>query len=255
MAFILSKALLFLIAPLNWVVVLLLYGLLARNGRRRRLACASGALATVFFTNPFLGNAVLNLWEPAPMAISEIDAPFDVGIVLGGFARAQAAPRDRLHLSDDSDRLIHALELYRRGKIRKILISSGAGNVLGEKIDEASVTSAFLLRMGVPAGDVIIENRARNTHENALYTARLLEARMPEARCLLLTSAFHMRRALACFRKQDLEVTPFATDMSAQPLGFSPYDLILPNPMGFQSWGRLIKEWVGFAVYRMRGFA
>ena len=79
-----------------------------------------------------------------------IDPPYDVAIVLGGFSDSKQEPRDRLHLSHSGTRLTHALQLYQEGRVRKILVTSGSAQVLGEKRREALEAEKFLLRNRYP---------------------------------------------------------------------------------------------------------
>ena len=137
MFFILSKLLLFLLQPINWVAALLIAGRLSKvPGRKRWLY--SGALAIcVLVTNPLVMNLAYRAWEVPPIPMQAIDPPYDVAIVLGGFLDSKQEPRDRLHLSRSGTRLTHALQLYHEGRVGKILITGGSGQVLGEKRPES----------------------------------------------------------------------------------------------------------------------
>ncbi len=86
-------------------------------------------------------------------------------------------------------------------------------------------------------------------------SAELIRKNFPEARCLLITSAVHMRRAGACFLKEGIEVDIFPTDPRAEPIQLlAPEKMILPTATGFVEWEALAREWAGFAVYWMRGY-
>ncbi|MEZ5304442.1 MAG: YdcF family protein [Verrucomicrobiales bacterium] len=100
----------------------------------------------------------------------------------------------------------------------------------------------------------MVESGSRNTRENAANTAALLGGEAKTARCLLVTSAFHMRRAMACFECVGLDCQPFATDhRGGSPGRFSPAYLI-PDPSGFSTWQLFVKEWAGMLVYRIIGY-
>lgn len=210
---------------------------------------------TVFFTNPLIVHIVVSAWEFETTAMDDIEEPFDVAIVLGGFSRVIPAISDRLHLTDHPNRLVNAIELYHSGKIDKILVSGGSPKVIGSKPTDEEPVRRFLLAAGLPPEDILMEAQSRNTHENAVFSADLLAQEIPDARCLLVTSAFHMRRSLACFQAVGIEATPFATDILAYPIEhLTPNELLVPDPSGFETWGLLIKEWVGFVVYKMKGY-
>jgi len=255
MFFVLSKILTFLIAPLNWIIGLLLYGLFARNARRKRWALTAGVVLLVLLTNPLLINLVSRAWEPDPPVLAEIIKPYEVGIVLGGFLTTYFNYRDRIHLSQDPNRLIHALELYRSGKIKKIVITGGSSKVIGDKYTGNELLEEFLIGSGIRKEDFMVEGESRNTRENAVNTAALLAEKMPGARCLLITSGFHMRRALGTFRKVGIDVSPMPTDLWGDDIEYpTPETLLFPSTSGLKKWTRLVREWVGIAVYRVQGY-
>jgi uncharacterized SAM-binding protein YcdF (DUF218 family) len=72
--------------------------------------------------------------------------------------------------------------------------------------------------------------------------------------CLLITSAFHMRRSLACYRKADLNIEPFTTDFYSHPRYFYPDGLFIPSIDAMMLWHKLFKEWLGLAAYKVAGY-
>lgn len=216
---------------------------------------ATSLVMVIFFTNPFLINLTMRAWEIEAVKMNTIEEPFDVAIVLGGFSSVLPDFTDRLHLNANPNRLVNAVELYHLGKVRKVLVSGGSSKVLGPKLTDAEPVRRFLLAVGVRSEDIWIESKSRNTGENAQESAVLLKDHLPDARCLLVTSAFHMRRSLACFRKVGIEVVPFSTDLTVNPLiSLSFGNLIVPDVNGFSKWGLLIKEWLGMFAYRLKGY-
>ena len=255
MFFAISKVFYFVCQPLNWVVASLLSGLLRRNSRAGKRLLVIGMVMLVLFTNPLVLNVALRVWERELVVVSVSEDPYDLGIVLGGYSRVIESHADRVHLSLHPNRLVNALELYQAGKIRKVLLVGGSPRFVGKKLTDVDRVRAFLIDSGVRKEDVLVESAARSTHENASLGAELIRRDYPEARCLLITSAVHMRRAEACFRKEGIEVDIFPTDPRAQPFRLlDPYQTIIPTAMGFTEWESLAKEWAGFVVYRMRGY-
>lgn len=255
MFFILSKVLLFLIKPITWVTGLLLYSWFTK--KRKRWSVAAALVLLLVFSNPFLFNMTVRAWEKKTLTADQIETPYDIGILLGGFSAVQTVPaHDRYNFNDRANRFTNALELYKAGKIKKILITGGSGRLLqkGEP-KEAPQTEAFLLKIGIPASDIIIESKSRNTYENAAFTEQLLEERgMEQQRLLLITSAWHMRRAMGCFEAVGLEVTPFSVDFLSEKLQAAPDKVFLPNARAFYLWELILKEWVGIVAYRIRGY-
>ncbi len=112
-----------------------------------------------------------------------------------------------------------------------------------------------MIMMGVADQDILVENESRNTHESAVNIKPTLASLQYDADdCLLITSAFHMRRSLACFRKEGLIIAPFSTDFYAHPRFFYPDVLFIPNLDAMVLWQKLIKEWVGIIAYKLVGY-
>lgn len=255
MFFILSKVLFFLIQPINWVVACLVGAVWTKQARRRKRLTWAALLLLLFFSNHFLVNLVYRAYEAEPIAIGAITEPYDVGILLGGYSYAHVdTPRDRHHFNASAARFTQAVELYHTGKIKQLLLSGGSGRIFENDYNEAREIVRVLTRLGVAHEDILLESRSRNTRENAVYSAELLANRPTGTRYLLITSAFHMPRAAACFRKAGLAFDTFPVDHFGEYVRPVPESLLVPDRLGFQRWERLIKEWVGYAAYRMRGY-
>ncbi|MCB9292268.1 MAG: YdcF family protein [Lewinellaceae bacterium] len=255
MFFFLSKLLQFLIKPITWVLLLLVYAWLGKRPLRKRRALTAAIALLFLFSNQMVFNLAVRAWEPDLLTAGEITEPYDIGILLGGFSNPNIEPgADRFNVNDRANRFVNALELYRTGKVRRLLVTGGNGRLLQDGPLEASEARQFLLRLGIPDSDILIEPESRNTFENALFTRQLLDERYPNARCLLLTSAWHMRRAQACFEKAGLAVVPFPVDYLSERWQFTPEKLLAPNARTLSLWELLIKEWVGYVAYGVRGY-
>lgn len=256
MFFILSKVLVFAIRPLNWIAILLLVSLFSKKEKWRRRCLRLSVGGLLFFTNPFIINELYLFYETPPVSPTTISEPFDVGILLGGYSNFDVQKIDGLHaFSPAGNRFTQTFELYRMGKIRKIMLVGGSGSLVSKEPDEADELKKLLLKFGVPEADILVENASRNTHENAVFATKILTENSPGATCLLLTSAWHLPRAAACFEKSGLKCTPFPVDFWGRPVQFKPSHLIEPDEKGFEKWELLLKEWLGTAVYWLRGFA
>ena len=178
---------------------------------------------------------------------------FQTAIVAGGFGRPLRQGSELgLEFSDASDRILEALRLYRRGQVERILITGGSGLLAGEEMSESALARMWLEEVGVPRSAILIEDRSRNTIENAQYTRKILEGN-PSGSCLLITSAFHMPRALATFRKAGVPCSPWAVDFmyKGKPLHF-PEDFFL-SPLHLLNSRIAIKEYLGLLVYKIKG--
>ncbi|GHA79159.1 YdcF family protein [Pontibacter akesuensis] len=253
MFFILSKTLDFLLMPLVWVLLLLFLALFLRSVKWRRLSMVGAVLILVVFSNPFISNLAWRAWEVAPTPVREVGT-YDVAVVLTGVTEYHPGLTDRVHTKKGADRLLHTLQLYRLGKVDKILITGGKGFLMDDMVPEAEQLKRILLMAKVPEEDIVIETRAVNTRENALFTAELLERHPEWQRVLLVTSAFHMRRAAGCFEKAGIRFDAYPTDFYSSAPIYTPDYTIIPSAISFESWHHLIHEIAGYMVYKILGY-
>lgn len=263
MFFFFSKILNYPLTPAGLLVTIALLAFLTKKSVRRRRLIGIGLGAFWLFGNSALVNELALRWEypirhktPAPVLT---DSTATVAVVLtGGIINTlKDVPPGRFLLGREADRAGQALYLYKTGAVRKILISGGSGDPpFGRKKgnDEGQMTARFLRMAGVRAGDVLLESQSRNTHENARFSARMLRDRFGTSRCVLVTSAAHMRRALACFRKENVQAVPYPSGFLGSHRVMEPGDYVLPREQAFVDSFYLIKESVGYVVYWAMGY-
>jgi uncharacterized SAM-binding protein YcdF (DUF218 family) len=247
----LSKLVALFLKPLLWVCALALWALWARAPRRRRRLARLAVAALLIFTNPGLINLLAAWWEKPYRGGRELTGTFDVGIVLGGYIDFEAsAPPGLITLHRAGNRLTSALALYHSGRIERILLSGGAGRIIGSAPPEALVARQFLLQAGVPDSAILVEVRSRNTRENAAFSRPLIDRLAPGASCLLITSAWHLRRAEGSFARAGIRCQPFGTDFLTEQSSGNPLRWLEPNWKALMKWELLLKEWVGWVAYR-----
>jgi uncharacterized SAM-binding protein YcdF (DUF218 family) len=208
----------------------------------------------LFFSNDFIANEAILMWElPAqPYAITK---RYKLGIVLTGTTITKPYPDDRVYFNRGADRVTHTVELYKLGFLEKILISGGSGRILMEDEPEANKYKKVMIMMGVDAEDIIIENETRNTYESAVAVKPMLDSMQINGdNCVLITSAFHLRRSLACYRKAGLNLDHFSTDFYSHPREYNLDSFIVPKIESMLIWQKLFKEWIGFAAYKAAGY-
>ena len=256
MFFALSKILYFFIKPIVWLTYFLARALWLKNEHRSRKILRGCLWFTLIATNPFIGNRIFHAWEWAAVPMSAVKDTFDVGIVLGGYSDFGGYNyQDRLNFNLASNRLTDAVVLYKTGHVRKLLITGGDGRLFGDLISEAVQTKSFLLSIGVKEDDILTEETSRNTRENALFTKVLLEKQgLKAAKCLLITSAFHTRRAKGCFDKVGLKTTPFPAHFFAARVQSGAETYLVPDKWAFVKWEAFIKEWIGYGIYWVQGY-
>ena len=251
--FLLSKFLYYAVMPATWLVALLVAALLTRRPARRKRFLVAALVLLLLGTNGGLANQALLAWEMPPVPLRAI-APHDAGILLTGMANTHKSPHDRVYLSSAADRLTHTLWLYRAHRIRRIIVSGGSGDLAKRVHTEAEETNTLLRLAGIPQKDILLEDRSRNTHENAMYTKELL-AQHPDIKSLVLvTSAFHERRALGCFHRVGLNVTPFPVDFRTVDPGESLGYWLIPEAGALTTWSLLIHEITGYLTYKVMGY-
>jgi uncharacterized SAM-binding protein YcdF (DUF218 family) len=255
MFFILSKCLFFITLPIVWVIGWLIWALRTSNPiyRRRLLRTALGGC--ILMTNPLFSNAVFHTWEVKSVPMTALKDTFDIGIVLGGFGNFNVHPyKDRFNFNTAANRLSDAIVLYKKGIIRKILISGGDGRLAGEQVNESEAAQHYLQAIGIPDSAILIEGKSRNTRENAVFCKQMVDKIQPNARILLITSAFHMRRSVACFQKVGFSATIFPAHFIAERLQWNMDSTFEPDESLLMNWNFFIKEWMGYAVYWLKGY-
>ena len=124
--------------------------------------------------NSFVLDECMRVWEVPAFDENSIMEPYDAGIVLGGVISYDKVI-ERFQFYRQGDRLTQAIILYRKGKIKKIVFSGGAGALSEPEEKEGPRVKAFLLEMGIPEADILIEGESRNTRQNAMFTKELLD--------------------------------------------------------------------------------
>ena len=109
------------------------------------------------------------------------------------------------------------------------------------------------MNSGIPSEDIIVDENSRNTYENAMYANKILDEHSPDRKYLLISSNYHLRRALASFNRAGLIVTPFATEKGFGEREFKAFELI-PSAYTFMMWEALLHEMVGYIFYAVKGY-
>ena len=255
MFFTLSKILNFLCFPLPLALLaLLFFAWMQRDKKRRRCAWLLFWVAVlglwVCSTGPFVSLLLRPLERPFrdPQAPARVDAI----VVLGGMIDLGLSDERHIELNPNADRLFAAIELARRMPHAVIIFSGGSGSLFDQAHREAPLLRAAAMRMGVPERQIVAESASRNTYENAAETKRILQERRLHS-VLLVTSAYHMRRALGCFHKLGLEPIPHAVDFRSHDGPLDPMCWV-PDVNNLSEASAAIKEYVGLVTYRLKGY-
>ncbi len=193
-------------------------------------------------------------WEVTPTPINQVQKKYRVGIVLTGVTVMEPEIDDRVFFSKGADRVAHAVQLYKLGIIEKILISGGTGKLVNPGQGEAMQLLQAFMYMGVPEWSILIESDSRNTHESAVEVRAILDGLYLPEECLLITSAFHMRRASACFKKIDWDIDTYSVDVYTEKTNYDFDTLFIPKLEALERWHKLSKEWTGMLAYKLAGY-
>lgn len=216
--FILSKLVWFMIRPESWIVLAMAATLwLLRRGRTGAAVRTLSATAIFVVTIGFLpvGQLLLGPLETTYPANPKIVSPTGI-IVLGGPEDPRkTAYWDQVQLKGGAERFTAALALAKKFSGARVVFTGGSGalsDAFGTKISGADVARRFFLEQGLSEDRLTIEARSRNTTENARNTLMLIKPADGE-RWVLVTSAFHMPRAMASFRRAGWRsITPYPVD-------------------------------------------
>lgn len=250
MFFIVSKILAFLIQPFTWIGLLLIGALISKSNRTKKRFLITSISLFFVFGNSNLVRQANKLWEVQPIA-DQLLSKHKIAIVLGGISYYDTH-LSRIHFQRSSDRIFHAVRLYKQGYVEKIFVSGGAAFISKAYEKESIFIKQYLLSIGIPDSVLIIESESRNTYENALYTKRKLEQQgflLKQNRFLLITSGYHMKRALRVFQKQGFQIDSYSVDGSSGSVRWQLDELLIPTIASFQNWDILIHEWVGYVAY------
>jgi uncharacterized SAM-binding protein YcdF (DUF218 family) len=249
-----AKLVWFVLQPPVALLLLLIGGLLLAAGGSYRLGGALAAIALAgLFAAAFtpLGPALLLPLEKRFERV-EPTGPVTGIIVLGGGTEREPETGDVALAAAASDRMAEALALARRFPEARIVFSGGSGDLVpADGVTEGAAARRFLADLGIGADRVTIEDASRNTAENARFSAAIVDPK-PGETWLLVTSAFHMPRAIGSFRASGWDPVAWPTDYRTR--GYR--DLIRPvgrPSRGFSLVNLAAKEWAGLVAYRLTG--
>jgi uncharacterized SAM-binding protein YcdF (DUF218 family) len=255
MFFPLSKLLGFLALPSNLVMLVGLVGAALFVTRRRRLG--QGMMIASLLTLAIAGWSPLGNWLMAPLE-DRFPAWRDAGaqdgitgiIILGGAISPDvSSARGSVALNESAERMTAAADLARRYPAARVVFSGGSGKLLGGAA-EADFVLPLFESFGIARQRITLEARARNTAENARFTKALVQPKAGE-RWLLVTSAYHMPRAVGIFRREGFAVEAYPVDWRTRAAdAFTPFAAL---SAGLARTDAAVHEWLGLLAYRLTG--
>ncbi len=255
MFFYLAKILGFFALPSNLLIVLGLVGVaiaVLRGGRAGgRLIVASLILLAVFGLSPLANALMVPLEQRFPPWDASRGAPAGIIVLGGAFDTVVAATREDIPLTDAAERMTASAALARKYPQARLIFTGGVGALIYAGPTEGELARRFYASLGIAADRLTIEEESRDTAENARFTWALA-APKPGERWLLVTSAYHMPRAVGTFRRVGFAVEAYPVDYRTRGVE----DLARPFPNlgeGLRRGDIAMREWVGLLAYRIAG--
>lgn len=212
-----------------------------------------GLLMMLAFSNQWVFRLGAGLMETKIQPYTSITDTVDIAVIAGGTA-SWHKPSHRVRFNQSADRLWQGIALLQQNRVKRLVFTGGSGDIKQEKRKEAHYIAEYLHLLGISDSLLIYEDQSKNTHENALFTAKLFEKHGYNKKIILITSAFHMKRARGCFEKQGFEVVPYACDPMTDGDPLKIHEYLLPSVQALMNWEVLLKEWVGILMYKTKDF-
>ncbi len=254
MFFVVSKLFWMFASPIDLLLIAALVGALYSGGRHARIGRSLAIAALLILIAVAMTPVGLLLAAPLedrfPQPPADMPPPHGI-IILGGALNDTVTPTRGQSTFDEGERVVEAAILAKRFPEARIVFSGGHGSLVPGVGSEAVEVRNLLADLGVDPARVTLEDKSRNTDENARFTATLVHPE-PTQRWLLVTSAYHMTRSMGLFEKAGFNVIPY-------PVAYR-----TPGNLGDLTWdfdparnlrifSIAMKEWIGLAAYWATG--
>ena len=254
MTFIFGKLVWAVLQPGNLLLLCLLAGmfLLLRGRRRGELLVVVAAIGLLLFAVAPIGPAMMLALEQRFPRPPKLPDRIEGIMVLGG----AVDPRISLAYGEtvfngSIARVLAGVALARKHPEARLALVGGEGELFPVGFAEARATQGFVIEEGIAATRLIVEERSRSTHENAVFAKALIRP-APGQNWVLVTSAYHMPRAVASFRAVDWPIIPYAVDFKVDPRTGLQANFSLLDGLGTSTVAG--KEWAGLVGYRLLGW-
>jgi uncharacterized SAM-binding protein YcdF (DUF218 family) len=250
-----SKIVGFVAQPLNFAILLLVLSFIPNALGRNQLTSVMVFLAFLVLAMSAWSSLGTNLIAPLEERFARpapAPAKVDGIVVLGGaFEGTINLERGGYELNNSGDRFVEAAVLARRYPDAKLLISGGSSAFMLVGEADADTAQRFFAELGIDPSRLIIENKSRNTEENARFSLQVANPKLGET-WLLVTSAFHMPRSVALFRQAGFPVVAWPVDYRTS--GNERIGFFVDNTLdSLQKMTLATREWIGLVAYWWRG--
>jgi uncharacterized SAM-binding protein YcdF (DUF218 family) len=255
--FVISKIFWMFASPINLLLFGALAGVLLCFTRHqhfgRALALANVLLLTAAAVLPVGKILIAPLEDRFPSPPPDLAAPSGIVVLGGAIDEVVSAARGQTTFDEGGERITEGVILAKRYPDARVIYTGGTASfVPGAPSSEALLARSLMAQMGIAPETVTIEDKSRNTEENARFTAAIVRPE-PSQRWLLVTSAFHMPRAMGVFRKAGFQ--PIAYPVSFYTIGRRRDDLVLKYwpARNLRMFELAVHEWIGLTAYWISG--
>ncbi|HEX3019676.1 MAG TPA: YdcF family protein [Chitinispirillaceae bacterium] len=243
--------------PLGLVMVVWLVGVLAFFYKKKSsIWCfiVAGILLFLFSTRT-VSNFLIEVLEKRYYSAQDLPDSCSAIVVLGGGGKMILPLQSGLEINDAGDRIIHGARLYKKGVCHRLITTGGWVDPAFKNTPPEGLHNALLLmEMGVDSSDIIIEKNAKNTHEHGPYIAQILDSLHLPRKIILVTSASHMIRSEAVFKKCGFIVYPAPTDYQKSSGKRAFIFNLFPNSGSLDLSNRALHEFYGILGYKLLGW-
>lgn len=258
----LSKFLPLFVYPLGLACVLLVIALFRIKAPVwQRAMLSMTLLVLVLGGNRWVAMSLAYFLEHRYWSAGDLPAA-EAAVILGGGTLSADFPRSMVEINGAGDRILYAAQLYQQGKAEQLLLSGGFLGWDPRQTSPAQDMAELLQDLGVPQQALWLEPDSRNTYENAVLSAKILEEK-DITEILLVTSAWHMLRAEKLFKAQGLQVIPAPVDFVVTQRDWeslwsmdwkSQVISLIPSAGSLALTSLMLKEYYGILVYELRGW-
>ena len=254
MSFYLSKILWLIVNPFNIFIFINLFTMFLYFINFKRLSLIIYLINFIFIALiSFLpiGSYLTYIIEKEFHTNTKFPEQVDGILILGGASNPLLFKEfDQISLNGSAERLVESVMIIRKFEKAKVIFSGGSGIVNRSDLGHSQVAKLFYKKIGADISKIFFEDKSRNTHENIIYSKKIAKPKKNE-NWLLITSAFHMKRALLIAEKNNWKLIPYAVDFkNVKEFKLIPNLNLLSNLNSFQSG---LHEWLGLVSYYLMG--
>ena len=254
MSFYLSKILWIIINPFNIFLFFIFSGFIAHFFFRHSFyKLAYFFTIFIFFITAIMPTGRYMFYQLEKKFHSETLLPekIDGILILAGATNPSLTKEfNQIHIGESVERLIESIQLHKKYPTAKFIFSGGSGSLIPQDFTHADVAKKFFIQQNINVNKFIFESRSRNTFENILYSKEIISP-SPNENWILVTSAFHMVRALNVAEKLDWKFIPYAVDFHvSKQFSWKPSINFWNNMTAMQFASH---EWVGLISYYLMG--